>query len=101
RGKPPGQKWAAILTLEVSPTADPKTQEHMETTTTHAGEATALTMQYADALVRAAASSPDAVHTLADAWGIPPSELKPVLAGGDIPKEVWDRLAARALDEVG
>jgi hypothetical protein len=104
RGQPPREGWAPLLSLAArDEAADPKeTQKPTEMAAAQAGEATALTMQYADTLAKAARSSPNQLKTpLADAWGIAREELAPLLIGGDIPRAVWDKLADRALQEVG
>lgn len=63
-------------------------------------EATVQAISDAETLLRLGASSPDALRSLAEAWGIPGDDWAQVLAG-EIPTELWDRLADRALGRVG
>ena len=64
----------------------------------HVGEATLLTTQLAGSLLAVAQKSPEEFRVTAAAWGIPPGEAAPVLAG-EISPALWERLADKALDE--
>ena len=77
-------------------------QEQVEVAIEHSAsqiaEATALATQYAQTLLEAAESSPDVLRTLAEEWEIPRTEWVHILATREISKDVWDRLADRALE---
>lgn len=64
----------------------------------HVGEATLLTTQLAESLLAIAQKSPEEFRVTTVAWGIPPGEAAPVLAG-EISPALWERLADKALDE--
>jgi hypothetical protein len=64
----------------------------------HVGEATLLTTQLAESLLAIAQKSPEEFRVTTAAWGIPPGEAAPVLAG-EISPALWERLADKALDE--
>lgn len=64
----------------------------------HVGEATLRTVQLGEFLLAVAQKSPEEFRVTAAAWGIPPSEAAPVLAG-EISTALWEQLAGKALDE--
>ena len=64
----------------------------------HVGKATLLTTQLAERLLAIAQKSPEEFRITTVAWGIPPDEAAPVLAG-EISPALWERLADKALDE--
>ena len=69
-----------------------------QTAVQHVGEATLLTTQLAESLLAVAQKSPEEFRVTTAAWGIPPGEAAPVLAG-EISPALWERLADKALDE--
>jgi len=64
-----------------------------------AGQATALTLQYAQTLMNAASKRPADFSALARASGLSSEEAECVLVG-EIPETLWGRLAEQALDKV-
>jgi hypothetical protein len=64
-----------------------------------AGQATALTLQYAQTLLNAASKRPADFYALAAAYDLSPQEAESVLVG-EIPEALWSRLAQKALARV-
>jgi hypothetical protein len=62
--------------------------------------ATQIVISRAQMLLGLGRVSPDALGHAAEAWGISRREWQSIL-DGTIPRSVWERLAERALDEVG
>ena len=64
-----------------------------------AGQATALTLQYAQTLLNAASKRPADFYALTAAYDLSPQEAESVLVG-EIPEALWSRLAQKALARV-
>jgi hypothetical protein len=90
---------AHLVQMAISGGADQaKALDTAEAAVQHVGEATLLTTQLAESLLAVAQKSPEEFHVTTVAWGIPPGEAAPVLAG-EISPALWNRLADKALDE--
>jgi hypothetical protein len=92
------QPETARLATSTEHTPDDVVEATSETAQ-QAGQATVLTAQYAETLLRLARTAPEEFGVVASAWGIPAAEQLTMLAG-EIPDSLWDQLAGRALEEV-